>query len=106
MTEPPDLSRIEGFDWDRGNVYKSRDKHRVAFVECEEVFQHGPVLFPDSRHSQLEPRYLALGQTVRGRQLAVIFTLRRNRIRVISARDMSRKERRIYAQEIQKDTDL
>ena len=97
---------MEGFDWDRGNVQKNREKHRVVFVECEELFQQGPVLFPDPGHSRSETRYLALGRTVRGRQLAVIFTIRANKIRVISARDMSRKERRIYAEEIQEDTEV
>lgn len=106
MSDLPDLTSIEGFDWDRGNVQKNREKHRVVFVECEEVFQHGPVIFQDPEHSRAELRYLALGRTVQGRQLAVIFTIRRNKIRVISARNMSRKERRTYAKEIQKNTEV
>ena len=106
MSELPDPSHAEGFDWDRGNIQKNREKHRVAFIECEEVFLHGPVILPDPGHSRAELRYLALGRTDRGRRLAVIFTVRKNRIRVISARDMSRKERRIYAEEIQKNTEI
>lgn len=106
MNKLPDLANIDGFDWDSGNVQKNREKHRVVFVECEEVFQHGPVIFPDPEHSGVELRFLALGWTVQGRQLAVIFTIRRNKIRVISARNMSRKERRTYAKEIQKETEV
>ena len=106
MNELPDLSHAEGFDWDRGNIQKNREKHRVAFIECEEVFLHGPCIFPNPGHSHVESRYLALGRAAQGRLLAVIFTMRRNKIRVISARDMSRKERRIYAEEIQKNTKI
>ena len=104
MDKLPDLSRTEGFDWDRGNVQKNREKHRVVFIECEEVFLRGPAIFPDPGHSGAESRYLALGKTERGRLLAIIFTMRRDRIRVISARDMSRRERKTYAKEIQKDS--
>jgi len=53
----------------------------------------------DAGHSGQEPRYAALGKTEDGRRLTVIFTVRGNLIRVISARDMSRRERRIYEQE-------
>ena len=94
----PDLSHIEGFDWDKGNVQKNWERHRVSFSECEEVFLRGPILFTDSKHSISEVRFFALGKTVRERDLTVVFTLRQNRIRVISARDMNRKERKAYEQ--------
>ena len=96
MDPPPNLSRVEGFDWDRGNVEKNWKRHRVAFHECEEVFFHEPFILPDPRHSLAESRYYALGRTARGRRLTVAFTVRGNKIRVISARDMSRKEKRGY----------
>ena len=96
MNDLPDLSRLEGFDWDRGNIQKNWQRHRVAFYECEEVFFHEPVIVPNPGHSATEQRYYALGPTVRGRLLTVVFTVRRDRIRVVSARDMSRKERRRY----------
>ena len=102
MADLPDFSQIEGFDWDRGNSQKNWDRHRVAFFECEEVFFHGPIVLPNPKHSAAEVRYYAFGGTTRRRLLTIIFTLRRNKIRVISARDMSRRERRFYAKEIQR----
>ena len=96
----PDLPRIERFDWDRANVQKNWDRHRVAFYECEEVLLRGPVLLPDLWHlGRGESRFFALGKTVRERLLTVVFTVRDNKVRVISARDMSRKERKVYGQE-------
>ncbi len=106
MIDLPDLSQFEGFDWDRANARKNWEKHRVSFAECEEIFFHGPVIFPDPEHSQAEPRYFALGITARGRKLTAVFTLRKDKIRVVSARDMSRKERSIYAQEVKKDPEI
>lgn len=96
-----DFARITGFDWDRGNALKN-EKHGVTALAAEQMFFVSPlVLTPDERHSQTEPRLRALGQTLAGRRLAVIFTLRAagTRIRVISARDMHRKERTVYEQE-------
>jgi len=98
MSELPDLSRFEGFDWDRANVQKNWERHRVAFAECEEVFFHDPVLAHDFGHSTVERRYFAYGRTTRGRLLTVIFTVRKNQIRIVSARDMNRKERKKHEQ--------
>jgi uncharacterized DUF497 family protein len=97
-----DFDRIEGFDWDAGNALKSEAKHGVSQAEAEQVFFNDPLLVvADERHSQHEPRFHALGKTFGNRLLHITFTLRHNgtRIRVISARDMHRKERRIYEQE-------
>ena len=86
-----------GFQWDRGNSNKNLLKHNVQNWECEQVFFNRPlVALPDERHSESEPRFYALGQTDSGRRLFIVFTARGNFIRVISARDMSRKERKIY----------
>jgi uncharacterized DUF497 family protein len=95
-----DLSVIEGFDWDGGNARKSLDRHGVTQAEAEQVFSNEPLLAMDVKHSQDEPRFHALGQSTEGRYLYVTFTLRMNntKIRVISARDMNRKERVIYEQ--------
>lgn len=96
-----DFARITGFDWDRGNALKNK-KHGVTMLEAEQVFFVAPLaVTPDERHSNTEPRFRALGQTLLGRRLAIIFTLRagETRIRVISARDMHRKERTAYEQE-------
>ena len=85
-----------GFDWDAGNRDKNA-KHRVSDDECEEVFFDLPLLLaPDEAHSQHEDRYHVLGQTNAGRRLFIAFTMRGTQIRVISARDMTRNERRAY----------
>lgn len=95
-----DLAGIAGFDWDRGNTRKN-DKHGVSMAEAEQVFFNSPVLLlDDERHSQKEARHHALGRSDDGRLLHLTFTLRDagRLIRVISARDMHRKERAIYEQ--------
>ena len=96
---PDDLAQCTGFQWDAGHAEKNWELHRVSQGECEQVFFNRPLLVaPDTEHSQREPRYAALGQTNTARWLAVVFTIRGTLIRVISARDMSRRERRIYGQ--------
>lgn len=87
----------QGFDWDKSNRYKNWEKHKVDFRECEEVFFNKPLKITyDRRHSQDELRFAALGQTNRSRKLLIIFTIRKNKIRIISARSQSKKERRTY----------
>ena len=96
-----DLERIAGFDWDDGNSSKSADKHDVSQAEAENVFLNDPlIVVEDVRHSETERRFNALGKTSQNRLLHVTFTLRENGtvIRVISARDMHRKERQVYEQ--------
>jgi uncharacterized DUF497 family protein len=94
-----ELSQLTGFDWDESNRDKNWEKHQVLTGECEEVFFSLPLLLQmDDAHSQKEPRYYALGHTIAGRRLFIAFTIRGDKIRVISARDMSRKERKIYEQ--------
>jgi|SRR5579872_4745370 len=86
-----------GFEWDNGNQYKNRIKHDVSCSECEEVFFNEPLLlFEDSKHSQSETRMYVLGHTDNHRELFIAFTIRNQFIRVITARDMSKKEREIY----------
>ena len=95
------LASIAGFDWDRHNIRKIADKHAVGQSEAEQVFFNQPLLLvPDARHSLAEQRYNALGQTDLGRVLHVTFTLRGggNLIRVISAGDANRKERKLYVE--------
>ena len=95
-----DLSGVEGFDWDEGNARKSLDKHGVSQPEAEQVFNGEPLLADDIKHSAAEERFQALGETFEGRLLHVTFTLRDGgkKLRIISARDMNRKERAIYEQ--------
>jgi uncharacterized protein len=95
------FDKITGFDWDEGNEQKNA-KHGVTPAEAEQVFLNEPtIITPDVSHSGSEQRYRALGVTSAGRKLTVIFTLRNNgtQFRVVSARDMHRKERDIYEQE-------
>jgi uncharacterized DUF497 family protein len=96
-----DLNKIIGFNWDAGNERKSVDKHLVDKYEAEQVFFNKPLLIvEDRKHSDDEARFHALGQNNQHRLLHITFTLRSNDtlIRIISARDMHRKERKIYEQ--------
>ncbi|MDX3773368.1 BrnT family toxin [Chromatiaceae bacterium AAb-1] len=92
---------ITGFEWDAGNERKSLEKHAVSHFEAEQVFFNQPLLVQaDQKHSQAEARYHALGKSDESRLLHITFTLRSSDtlIRIISARDMHRKERDIYEQ--------
>jgi len=94
-----DLRQIVGFDWDDGNRRKSADKHDVSQLEAESVFMNQPLLLQeDLKHSGSERRLHALGRTTAGRLLHVTFTLRGDEtlIRIISVRDMSRRDRSSY----------
>ncbi len=96
-----DWKQIIGFDRGSGNERKSQEKHAVNRFEAEQVFFNHPLLvLDDQKHSQREPRYHALGASNDARLLHITFTLRSDDtlIRVISARDMHRKERNIYEQ--------
>jgi uncharacterized DUF497 family protein len=97
-----DLTRLEGFDWDEGNSRKNAERHEVSQAEAEQVFFNDPLLVvADQKHSATEPRYHALGRTDDDRRLHITFTLRREAtlVRIISARDMHRKERARYEKE-------
>ncbi len=89
-----------GFEWDRGNIEKIWNKHDVRPDEAEEVFFNKPVLMlPDTIHSTYEERFHTMGKTDSGRQLFITWTVRNFKVRVISARPMSRKERGMYEQQ-------
>jgi uncharacterized DUF497 family protein len=92
------LRDIIGFDWGEGNARKN-EKHNVSMAEAEQVFFNAPLLvLEDSKHNKQEPRFHALGKSDENRQLHITFTLRQagRKIRIISARDMHKKERAIY----------
>ena len=99
-----DLKKIKGFEWDYGNIDKSFKKHGITPNEAEEVFLDEDILLlKDIKHSQQEGRFKAIGKIARGSILFLAFTVRRNkiskaflRIRIISARDANKKERRLY----------
>ena len=91
------------FEWDKGNITKNFEKHGVANQESEQAFVNQPiVLLEDEKHSQTEKRRLLLGKTDHGRPLGIIFTTRKNKIRIISSRPMNKKERRLYEAETDK----
>lgn len=91
------FENIIGFDWDEANINKSEEKHSVSFLESEQMFFNQPLLINfDEYHSQSESRFFALGKTNKDRLLMTVFTIRNNKIRVISSRDQSKKERKIY----------
>ena len=91
------LLKCTGFEWDRHNSEKIKSRHNVTPVECEQVFFNIPVVSgDDEKHSEKENRFCVLGQTDSGRLLFLVFTVRRDKLRIISARDMNRKERRAY----------
>ena len=97
-----DFELIIGFDWDAGNERKNVEAHQVSQTDAEELFYNQPlVVSADEGHSTEEPRWHALGVADNGRKLHVTFMLRHNntKIRIISARDMSRKERKIYEEQ-------
>jgi len=98
---------VAGFDWDEGNISKNWEKHRVSVLECEQVFFNRPLVIRDDEpHAAREPRYFALGKTDPGRMLFLVFTIRGGKIRVISARDMNKKERRTYHEETAKGAEV
>ena len=95
--------KTEGFDWDKWNIEKNLIKHKVTSQECEEVFLNRPFLksIPITG-GRREWRAYAFGITDRNRKITIVFTIRDTKIRVISARDMSKKERRIYDEKLKK----
>ena len=87
------------FEWDTGNFDKNFKKHNVTNQEIEQVFtQEAKFIVEDKKHSEVEKRYALFGITGKGRTLVIVFTLRENKVRVVTARDMSKKERRRYEQ--------
>lgn len=97
-----DIGAIVGFDWDDGNLNKSAEKHGVSAREAEQIFLDPRLLIlTDETHSGTEQRFHAYGVTLTGRRLLVSFTLRavETLIRIISARNMSRRERYRYEEE-------
>jgi len=84
------------FEWDKGNIDKNFKKHGTKNEEAEQVFVNNPIVLFDEKHSEAEKRYLVLGETNTGKLLSVIYTKRGNKIRIISARLMNRRERNLY----------
>lgn len=90
-------NRITGFQWDKGNIDKNLLKHGISDQECEEVFfDPNKRILKDILHSGKENRYILLGQTKLGRLLFVAFIIRNNKIRIISTRNLNKKEKHLY----------
>jgi len=97
MDNTVSISKFDGFDWDDGNIKKNWLTHSVTPQEAEQVFFNVPLIIADDeKHSRDEKRFFVLGQTDENRPLFIAFTVRRCHIRIISARYMNRKERRVY----------
>jgi uncharacterized DUF497 family protein len=97
------LLQSTAFEWNKGNIEKKWLKHKVSPVECEQIFFNQPlIILDDPKHSISEKRFAAFGYTDAGRLLAVIFTKRGSLLRVISARDMNRKEKKFYEENKEK----
>ena len=93
------LAGVTGFQWDEGNSEKNWRRHQVSQAEAEQVFFNRPlVVAPDPQHSSEELRHFALGRSNEGRHLTIVFTRRDDLLRVVSARPMSARERRVYAE--------
>lgn len=94
------IGDTEEFLWDSGNRDKNLIRHDVHWQECEEAFfDEAKKIHPDPQHSRTEERYILLGKTFVGRLLFIIFTIRDKKIRVISARNLNKKELYLYEKE-------
>ena len=92
-----EFNNFLGFQWDQGNIDKNLIKHNVENWECEQVFFNKPILIlEDLSHSLSEKRWAAFGKTDADRLLMVVFTKRGKSLRIISARDMNKKEKQFY----------
>lgn len=92
-----DFDNFLGFQWDRGNIDKNLIKQNVENWECEQIFFNKPILvLEDLSHSLSEKRWAAFGKTDADRLLMVVFTKRGKLLRIISARDMNKKEKQFY----------
>lgn len=94
------------FEWDRDNLDKNYEKHGISAKEAEEIFVNEELfVLPDVKHSQKEPRYIALGSTRERKNLFVVFTVRNEKIRIVSVRSMHRKEIEKY-EKAQKNSEI
>jgi uncharacterized DUF497 family protein len=101
------LPAFLSFDWDAGNIGKNLSKHNVTDQEAEEVFASEPkFILEDEKHSLDERRFMLWGVTKQARNLTVIFTIRGSKIRIISARNMNKKEKETYVKKIQAHSQL
>lgn len=85
------------FEWDEWNVNKNEIKHSISALEAESAFfDQQNVVFKDIKHSKIEDRYILYGTSSQHQVLMIAFTLRNEKVRIISARKASKKERELY----------
>lgn len=102
-----DLKKITGFEWDKGNIDKSYLKHGITTKDAEEVFlDKGIQIKKDFKHHETEERFIAIGKNLKAKVLFIIFTMRYNKIRIISARTANKKERRLYEEKTKTNTKI
>lgn len=96
-----DWGKTKSFEWDKGNADKSYQKHGITTNQAEEIFlDENLEIIKDIKHSQKEKRFIAVGKTFQNKVLFVIFTVKKDKIRIISARIANKKERDRYEQKI------
>jgi len=96
------FDNITGFDWDKNNFQKSLIKHNVSPKESEDVFKDRNLILTKEVNVKNEKRYVVFGITPQNRYQTVVFTVRNNLIRVISARTQNKSERKIYKEKNEK----
>lgn len=90
------VKKVFEFEWDKGNSEKPR-KHSLTLEETEEAFlDDNKVIFGDWKHSVTEQRITLLGKTSKGQLLNITYTMRGNKIRIITARPVNKKEVKLY----------
>lgn len=91
------LPKPKSFEWDKGNIDKNLIKHKVSNIEAEEIFfDRNKIQLKDKLHSINEERFLIIGKTLKKRLLIAVYTIRNNKIRIISIRDTNKKEKTFY----------
>ena len=97
------LPEILEFEWDEGNEQKNWIKHEVKAEEAEEpFFTEERLIAEDKPHStRQETRFILIGTSRKGRILFIVFTLRKEKIRIISARDADKKEVLLYEKSLE-----
>jgi hypothetical protein len=91
------FEKIDGFDWDSGNIEKNLVKHGISCQEAEEIFLDiNAIHLEDNKHSVKEQRFARIGKSFSGKILIAFFTIRKNKIRIISVRNVNKKENNLY----------
>lgn len=102
-----DFNKFKSFEWDKGNIDKNIEKHGTTLNESEEIFLDEKIqIKKDFKHQGIEERFIAIGKTVGGKILFEVFTLRGDKIRIISSRIANKKERRMYEEKVKNNTKI